>query len=89
MSDFTKPCSDSFGPAEAFWGCLRFGNLVQKHDLAKAVCLADIVVEQSALILTIHFSKTTRLAERVEVIHLPVRDIRFCPLRAFCRWISL
>jgi integrase len=74
----------------AFWGCLRFGNLVPKHDLYKALRLSDVTVEDAALVITIRYSKTIQFAERAKVIHLPARDDPLlCPLRAFRRWMSL
>jgi len=74
----------------AFWGCLRFGSLVPKHDLNKALCLADIAVEDSALTLTLRHSKTIQFAERIKTIHLPARDDPLlCPLRALHQWILL
>ena len=74
----------------AFWGCLRFGSLVPKHDLNKALCLADITVEDSALTLTLRHSKTIQFAERIKTIHLPARDDPLlCPLRALHQWILL
>jgi hypothetical protein len=74
----------------AFWGCLRFGTLVPKHDAAKAVRLLDIALESGALVITVRHSKTIQFAERVKVIHLPARDdLTLCPVRAFIRWILL
>ncbi len=74
----------------AFWGCLRFGNLVPKHNQTKAICLSDLAIQDTALTLTLRYSKTIQFSERVKTIHLPARDDPFlCPLRAFRRWISL
>jgi hypothetical protein len=74
----------------AFWGCLRFGNLVPKNDPLKAILLSDIAVELASLVVSIRYSKTIQFAERIKTIQLPARDDPLlCPLRALRRWILL
>lgn len=73
----------------AFWGCLRLGALAPKRAGGTALCLGDLSVSGTSLILTLTASKTNQFRERVHRVEVPAQlDPDLCPLRCFTRWIS-
>ena len=76
----------------AFWGCLRLGSLVPKtpDKLPRLVCLGDVRLLDSAVILVVRASKTIQFADRTHPVELPAQeDPLLCPRQAFNRWILL